>query len=139
MVSILTKKVEKNKKKMVSGRVPLYVVDYAKKQGLSMTDLMMKGFDAFRATDREHAVKRLEYHKNCVLHWTGVVLQSEEECNTKVRICNTIKADFLENGRGNSDSKRQDLSWCKARAEKLVEEGIIITGEELYEYCTSGQ
>jgi len=131
----------KNEKKMtekvmVSSRIPYYVKEYANAKKLSIADLIMRGFDDFRSTDKEHALNRLEYHEKRVLHWKYIVLQDEQTCNTKVRICNTIRQDFLKAGRGHSATKRMDMSWCNAKADQLIEEGIIINGKELYEFCT---
>ena len=56
-------------KKMVSGRIPLYVVEYVKSHNISISDLMMCGFDAFRENDYKHAMDRLLYHEERVIHW----------------------------------------------------------------------
>jgi len=124
---------------MVSGRVPIYVKEYCEDKGIPISQLLMKGFDEFRSTDREHALNRLDYHEKRVLHWRHIVLQQEEECNTKYHICNTIKQDFVKNSRGTPETRHQDLFWCKSKAEHLVNEGIIITGKELYEFCIRGE
>ena len=120
---------------MVSGRVPIYVKEYCEDKGIPISQLLMKGFDEFRSTDREHALNRLDYHEKRVLHWKHIVLQHESECNTKHHICNTIKKDFVKNGRGTPESKRMDMSWCDAKARQLIEEGVIISGKELYNFC----
>jgi len=132
----MKKELKKTDKIMVSCRIPMYVKEYIEKKNLKIHEVLMKGFDEFRATDRDHALNRLDYHEKRVLHWRHIVLQQDEECNTKYHICNTIKKDFVKQGRGHPDSRRMDMSWCKAKAEHLVEEGIIIGGEELYEFCT---
>lgn len=121
---------------MVSGRIPRYVKEYCEKNKITISELMMKGFDEFRATDKDHALTRLDYHEKRVLHWRMIVLQHDEESNTKHHICNTIKLEFEKNGRGHRDTKREDMSWCNAKAEHLQDEGIIINGRELYEFCT---
>jgi len=120
---------------MVSGRIPLYVKEYCEQKKIPISDLMMQGFDSFRATDITHAEERYTYHENRLLHWKRIVLQQEEQCNTKQNICNTIKDTFLSNGRGSPETKRVDMNWCDAKAEQLVNEGMIITGRELYEFC----
>jgi len=132
----MKKSLKNTDKVMVSCRIPVYVKEYIEKKKLPVADVLMKGFDEFRATDRDHALNRLDYHEKRVLHWRHIVLQQDEECNTKYHICNTIKQDFVKSGRGHPDTRRMDMSWCKAKAEHLVEEGIIIGGEELYEFCT---
>jgi len=136
VVVCIKKALEKTDKVMVSCRIPVYVKEYIEQKNLKVGDLLMKGFDTFRATDRDHALNRLEYHENRVLHWRSIVLHHDEEGNTKVHICNTIKKDFEKQGRGSSQTKRMDRSWCEAKAENLINEGIIISGDELYEFCT---
>jgi len=126
------KKVEK---KHVTARVPSYVIEYCKKNKITYSDLCMKGFDFFRATDVEHALNRLDYHEKRVLHWKHIVLQHDEECNTKHKICNTIKQQFVENGRGSPETYGVDMNWIKAKTEKLQSEGLIITPNELYKLC----
>ena len=122
---------------MVTGRVPSYVREYAQKNNITISKLLIAGFDNFRSTDSDHALTRLDYHEKRVLHWRAIVLQHDEECNTKHHICNTIKKDFESNGRGSSETRRQDMSWVEAKAKTLVEEGIIITPKELYNFCTN--
>ena len=124
-------------KVMVSARIPRYIKEYADKHNLSISQLLVKGFDSYRETDVEHAFERLSYHEKRVLHWRHIVLQQDEECNTKQRICNTIKADFLANGRGNKETYRMDMNWVKAKAEQLVNEGVIISPQELYDFCVN--
>jgi len=121
---------------MVSGRVPSYVKEYCEKNNITISRLLMAGFDSFRATDKDHALTRLDYHEKRVLHWRHIVLQQEEECNTKYHICNTVRKDFLKHGRGHKDTRSEDMFWCNAKAENLQDEGIIINGRELYEFCT---
>ena len=132
----MKKELQNIDKVMVSGRIPLYVKEYCEKNKLSISMVLMKGFDEFRSTDIEHAMSRLEYHEKRVLHWKHIVLQYEQECNTKTHICNTIRDEFKKNGRGTQETKHMDMSWCNAKAEQLVNEGIIISGKELYRYCT---
>jgi predicted GTPase len=134
----MKKELKNTDKVMVSCRIPVYVKEYIEKKNLKIADIMMKGFDEFRSTDVEHALNRLDYHEKRVLHWRHIVLQNDEQCNTKYHICNTIKKTFVEQGRGTSDTLRMDMSWCTAKAEQLVNEGIIITGKELYGFCVRG-
>ena len=122
---------------MVSGRIPSYVKEYCEKNNITISELMMKGFDEFRATDKDHALNRLDYHEKRVLHWRSIVLHHDEECNTKHHICNTIKKEFIEQGRGGN--KKQDMYWINSRAKNLQDEGIIITPRELYEFCIGGE
>jgi len=132
----MKKQLNNTDKVMVSSRIPVYVKQYIEEKNLKIIDVIMKGFDEFRATDKDHALNRLDYHEKRVLHWRHIVLQHDEECNTKHHICNTIKHDFVKQGRGTVDSRRQDMSWCEAKAESLIDEGVIITPRELYEFCT---
>ena len=120
---------------MVTGRIPSYVKKYAKDNNITISQLLMAGFDNFRSTDKDHALNRLDYHEKRVLHWRAIVLQHDEECNTKHHICNTIKKDFVKAGRGSKETKRMDMNWCEAKAENLIDEGVIISGRELYEFC----
>lgn len=122
-------------KVMVSSRIPVYVKEYCEKNNVKINDMIMKGFDLFRESDREHAVSRLEYHEKRVLHWRHIVLQQDEECNTKHHICNTIKKEFIEHGRGSKETHRMDMNWIESKAKQLIEEGIIITPKELYVFC----
>ena len=121
---------------MVSGRIPSYVKEYTEKNKITISQLLMAGFDSFRSTDSDHALTRLDYHEKRVLHWKGIVLHHDEVCNTKYHICNTIKKDFVKNGRGSSETRRQDMSWIDAKSKTLIDEGIIITPRELYVFCT---
>ena len=131
------KKTLKNTDKvMVSGRVPLYVKEYCETKNITISQLLMQGFDSFRNTDKDHALIRLDYHEKRVLHWRSIVLQHDEECNTKHHICNTLRNEFKKHGRGHKDTKREDMSWCDAKADQLINEGIIINGKELYDICT---
>ena len=120
---------------MVSARIPKYVKKYANDNKISISDLIMLGFDSYRENDEKHAIERLRYHENRVLHWKGCVLHNEQMCNTKLSKCNTIKSLFEKQGRGNPEHKNFDKNWLKIRAEKLLKEGIPITVEELYEFC----
>ena len=122
---------------MVSARIPKYVKQYADEHKISISQLVMHGFDSYRETDIKHAIERLSYHEERVLHWKHVVLQNEQECNTKQQICNTIKQQFLDNGRGNQETKHQDIIWLQSKAENLLKEGIIITAQELYDFCVN--
>ena len=127
--------IKKSKKVMVSGRIPTYVKEYCEKNNITISKLLMQGFDSFRSTDKEHAVTRLEYHEKRVLHWRHIVLQHDEECNTKYHICNTIKAEFKKYGRGSPETRKEDMFWIKSKSESLQDEGVIITPKELYEFC----
>ena len=89
----------------------------------------------YRSTDRKHALERLKYHKERVLHWEGIVIQSEQQCNTKHAICNTVKKLFLEQNRGNPDDKYMDRNWLESRAKDMLARGIPISVDELYEFC----
>ena len=120
---------------MVSGRVPLYVVEYAKKRNIPISDLIMKGFDAFRENDVKHANSRYKYHEERVLHWRQKLIQIDEECNTKNNLCNTVREVFLENNRQHL-SKKENMVWLENKVDNLVEKGILISKEELYEFCT---
>lgn len=121
---------------MVSSRIPLYVKQYLEDKNLKIGDLIMRGFDEFRSTDIEHALSRLDYHEKRVLHWKGVVLQHEGECNTKHRICNTIRDEFLKQGRGHKETRRMDMNWVESKSKQLINEGIIVSPKELYKFCT---
>ena len=121
---------------MVSGRVPKYVKSYAEEKNITISDLIMKGFDFFRSTDRKHALERLNYHKDRVIHWEGVVLQNEQECNTKNFIVLQIKKLFLEQNRGSHETKRLDMNWLETRAKDMLAQGFPVTVEELYDICT---
>jgi len=130
------KEIKNTDKVMVSSRIPCYVKQYAEDKNIKIGDLIMKGFDEFRSTDIEHALNRLDYHEKRVLHWKGIVLHHEGECNTKHHICNTVKNDFVKQGRGMRETKRQDMSWCEAKSKNLINEGVIISPKELYDFCT---
>jgi len=129
---MVKKKVDKI---MVSGRVPSYVKKYSEEHNITISQLLMKGFDEFRSTDRKHALNRLHYHEERVLHWRQIVLQQQEECNTKVQFCNTVREIFMEQGRGTEENKRYDMNWIKSKTEGLREKGVVVTPEELYEFC----
>lgn len=135
LVVTLKKEIKNTDKVMVSGRIPLYVKEYCEKKKLKINDLMMKGFDSFRETDIDHALSRLDYHEKRVLHWKHIVLQYEQECNTKVKICNTVREQFVKQGRGHKSTYREDIFWCSAKSEHLINEGVMISGKELYKYC----
>jgi len=120
---------------MVSGRVPLYVVEYAKKRNIPISDLIMKGFDSFRENDIKHANDRYKYHEERVLHWRQKLIQIDEECNTKNNLCNTVREVFLENKRQYM-SKKENMIWLENKVDNLVDKGILISKEELYEFCT---
>ena len=123
----------------ISVRVPKYVIQYCKQKNISYPQLLMKGFDSYRSYDVEHALNRLKYHEDRVLHWRGIVLHNEQECNTKHQICNTIKQQFIDNGRGNPTDKRQDVNWLEPKADELRSQGIPITVEELYNFCIENE
>lgn len=129
---MVDKKVDKV---MVTGRVPSYVKKYCEKNNITISKLLMKGFDEFRSTDREHAMSRLNYHEERVLHWRQIVLQQQEECNTKVQFCNTVRETFQEQGRGTPETKRLDMSWINAKTLSLQKKGVVVTPDELYEFC----
>jgi len=120
---------------MVSARIYNYVKDYAEKHNLSISQLIMKGFDSYREHDLEHAMERLRYHEERVIHWKQNVIQSETECNTKQQFCNTIKEAFLEQGRGSRETRTMDKNWLEPKVEQLQSKGIPITLEELYNFC----
>ena len=122
-------------KKMVSGRVPLYVVKYVKDHNISYSDLLMAGFDAYRENDEKHALQRLQYHEERVIHWRQNVIQIQDECNTKQRICNTVKETFLENKRDKGYTERQNKQWLQPKVADMVKQNIPITVDELYEFC----
>ena len=122
-------------KKMISARIPVYVIHYCKEKSISFSQLCMKGFDFYRSTDKKHAIERLKYHKERVLHWEGIVLQNTQECNTKHVICNTVKQLFFEQNRGNPKDRHMDMNWLEPRAKDMVAQGIPITAEELYNFC----
>ena len=121
--------------KHITIRIPSYVVNYCKKNNISYKEMIMKGFDKFRETDEKHAISRLEYHEDRVLHWKHIVLQKESECNTKNHICNTIKEQFKKHGRGSKETKRQDMNWVQAKAKSMIDQGVILTPHELYDFC----
>ena len=123
---------------MVSGRVPNYVYDYAQNHNLSISDVIMRGFDSYRENDLSHAIERLRYHEDRVIQWRQIVLQHEQECNTKHTICNTIKKLFNDQCRGQRETKHLDLNWLQPKVNSLQEKGIPITIEELYEVCIRG-
>lgn len=116
-------------------RIPGYVINYCLEHNISFSELIMKGFDSFRATDTKHALSRLGYHEERVLHWKQIVLQNDNECGTKQQFCNTVRDVFREQGRGNKETKHEDMSWCEAKAESLLNKGVIVSKEELYNYC----
>ena len=49
-----------------------------------------------------------------------------------------IKKEFEKNGRGHKETKKEDMFWCNAKAENLQDEGVIISGRELYNFCIKG-
>ena len=122
-------------KAMVSGRVPKYVKKYADDKKIPISKIIMAGFDAYRENDYNHAIERLRYHEERVIHWKRKVLLYENEINTKHQLCNTIKTQFVEQGRGAKETKRQDRSWLESKIDKLISEGIPITLDELYTFC----
>lgn len=120
---------------MVSGRVPLYVVDYAKNHKISISDLIMTGFDRFRENDEKHAISRYNYHEERLIHWKQIVLQIQQECNTKQQLCNTVRDVFVENNRHNGFTKQQNKKWLEPKVDELIKKGIPITVDELYSIC----
>lgn len=120
---------------MVSARIPRYVKQYAKENNLSITDLIMIGFDTYRENDQKHAIERLNYHENRVIHWKKKVLQYEQERDTKQQKCITIKREFKKQGRGSPDTKIFDKNWLESKVSELKAEGIPINTEELYAFC----
>jgi len=122
------------KKHHHSLRIPGYVVNYCVEHNISLSELCMRGFDFFRSTDRDHALSRLEYHRDRVLHWEGIVLQNKSECATKQHILGTVKDLFDKNNR-NMCTKRENMVWFESKAEDLLKQGIIVSIEELYDFC----
>ena len=120
---------------MVSGRVPKYVKKYAEAHEITISQLLMAGFDVYREKDAKHASERLSYHENRVLHWRRIVLHNDESCNTKVAFCNTVRDEFKKQGRGHQYNKRMDKNWLLPRVKKAVEQGIVLTVNELYAFC----
>jgi hypothetical protein len=124
-------------KMMVSGRIPLYVKKYAELNKLSISELVMAGFDSYREKDVEHAIERLSYHEKRVLHWKQVVLQNEELSNTELVFCNTVRDEFRRQERGHRENRRQDEEWLLTRVKKGQAEGYKITLNKLYNFCIS--
>jgi len=124
-----------NKKVMVSGRIPSYVKEYSENKKIPISKLLLAGFDAYRENDYNHAMSRLRYHEERVIHWKQKLIHRENEINTKEQFCITIKEAFVEQGRGNKEMKRQDMNWLEPKVDKLILEKIPITLEELYEFC----
>jgi len=127
------------KKHGSSVRVPGYVLNYCIDKNISLSKLLMKGFDSFRSTDTKHAFNRLDYHEERVLHWKQIVLHNDNECGTKQQFCGTVVELFKEQGRGNPDNRRPDMNWLEAKAEALLEKGVVVTKEELYKMCIGGE
>lgn len=123
------------KKIMVSGRVPEYVKKYAEDNKIKISELIMAGFDRYREQDVVHAIERLSYHKNRVIHWEGVVLRNDNECNTKVSFCNTVRKEFKEQGRGHPSNRSMDRVWLQQRVKNAQKQGILLTVDELYDFC----
>ena len=124
-------------KKVVTGRVPKYVVNYAKGHDLSISDLIMAGFDTYRENDLSHAFERLSYHEERCIHWKQKLIHAESETNTKHALCITVKETFLSQGRGQPGNKRMDRNWLEPRIRDMQSKGIPITLEELYDFCIS--
>ena len=120
---------------MVSGRVPLYVVDYAKKNKITISDLILSGFNKFRENDEKHALSRYNYHEDRLIHWKQIVLQLQQECNTKHQLCNTVREVFIENKRNSGFTPRQNKVWLEPKVNDLTKKGIPITVDELYMFC----
>lgn len=122
-------------KTVVSGRVPKYVKKYADDHNLSISQLLMAGFDAYREQDIVHASERLSYHENRCLHWRGICLQNTEESKQKTDFVNIIRTEFKQQGRGHPHDKNQDKTWLQARVKTAQKHGILLTVDELYEFC----
>lgn len=120
---------------MVSGRVPKYVKKYAEDNKLSISQLLMAGFDAYREKDIEHAIERLRYHENRVIHWKQVVIQNEDVCHTETEFCNTVREEFKKQDRGHPSNIKQDEQWLIPRVQKAQAEGLHITLTQLYKFC----
>jgi len=131
----MKKELKNTDKVMVSGRIPLYVKEYCEKNKIPISKLLLVGFDAYRENDYNHAMERLRYHEERVIHWKQKLIQRESEINTKEQKCITIKEAFIEQGRGSLETKRQDLNWLSPKVDRLINDGIPITLEELYEFC----
>ena len=129
--------VDKNllEKTVVSVRIPKYVRKYANDHELSLSQLLIAGFDVYREKDVKHASERLSYHENRVLHWRRIVLHNEESCTTKQSFCSTIRDEFRQQGRGHPHSRRMDRVWLQSRVKKAQAQGIVLTVDELYEFC----
>jgi len=123
------------KKHGTSVRVYGYILNYCINNNINLNNLIMKGFDSYRHTDSKHALERLEYHENRVLHWKQIVLHNDNECGTKQQFCNTVIEAFKEHGRGSPESKTHDLNWLEGKAESLLDKGVVVTKEELYKMC----
>ena len=126
-------------KKVVTGRVPKYVTKYAKDHDLSISDLIMAGFDTYRENDLAHAFERLSYHEERCMHWKQKLIHAESETNTKHALCITIKETFLSQGRGHPDTQKMDKNWLEPRIKDMQAKGIPITLEELYAFCINGK
>lgn len=122
-------------KVMASGRVPKYITKYAKDRKITISDLIEAGFDRYREQDAAHASERLRYHEECVIQWKRIVLQNEVGCHTKISFCNTIRAEFQQQGRGHPHNRSQDKVWLQPRVKKGQAEGLYLTVDELYDFC----
>lgn len=127
------------KKVIVTARVPKYVQKYANDHKISISQLLMAGFDTYRENDLAHAFERLTYHENRVLHWKQKLIHAEAETNTKQALCITIKDTFLSQGRGHPETRKMDKGWLEPRVRDIQSKGIPITVEELYEFCINGK
>jgi len=107
----------------------------AKKHNISYSELIMAGFDSFRENDIKHANNRYKYHEERLLHWRQKLIQIDDECNKKTQMCNTVREVFLENNRQHI-GKRENMNWLETKVDSLLENGIIVSKEELYEFCT---
>jgi len=125
------------KKIIVTARVPKYVQKYANDHKISISQLLMAGFDTYRENDLAHAFERLTYHEERTLHWKQKVIHAESETNTKQALCITIKETFIEQGRGTPETRKMDKNWLEPRIRDLQSKGIPITLDELYEFCVT--
>jgi len=126
---------ENLEKKVVTGRVPKYVTKYAKEHDLSISDLIMAGFDTYRENDLAHSFERLSYHEERCMHWKQKLIHAESETNTKHALCITVKDTFLSQGRGHPETKKMDIGWLEPRVRDMQSKSIPITVDELYEFC----
>jgi len=125
----------KNQKSMVSGRIPSNVKKYFAKNNISISKALMFAYEKYREFDEQYAMKKLREAEENVLHWKQIVLHHEEQCNTKDRLCITIKDTFIDQGRGDASTIVQDKYWLENKVKRLQNQGVAITLDELYEFC----